>query len=92
VVNAVFAIESVPARAKISQLLGADVVIDHTAEDPVAAIMRLTNGRGVDVAIEALGTQETFELTHRYKLDQIEEAYDLFAHQLDGVLKAAITS
>jgi threonine dehydrogenase-like Zn-dependent dehydrogenase len=37
----IFAIESVPARAKISQSLGAEVVIDHTAEDPVAAIMRL---------------------------------------------------
>lgn len=30
-------------------------------------------------------------VTHRYKLDQIEEAYDLFAHQRDGVLKVAIT-
>jgi threonine dehydrogenase-like Zn-dependent dehydrogenase len=30
-------------------------------------------------------------VTHRYRLDQIEEAYDLFAHQRDGVLKVAIT-
>ncbi len=30
-------------------------------------------------------------MTHRFKLDQIEEAYDLFAHQRDGVLKVAIT-
>lgn len=30
-------------------------------------------------------------VTHRFKLDQIEEAYDLFANQLDGVLKVAIT-
>ena len=147
-----------PRGRKISRVLGAEVVIDHTADDPVAAIMRLTGGRGVDVAIEALGTQETFELclkvlrpggglsasaytrgkltmpleafhaglgdisivstlcpggkermrrlmsvvgsggvdlrplvTHRFKLDQIEEAYDLFAHQRDGVLKVAIT-
>ena len=29
--------------------------------DPVEEIMRLTDGRGVDVAIEALGTQATFE-------------------------------
>jgi alcohol dehydrogenase len=29
-------------------------------------------------------------VTHRYKLDRIEEAYDLFAHQ-GGVLKVAIT-
>jgi threonine dehydrogenase-like Zn-dependent dehydrogenase len=30
-------------------------------------------------------------VTHRYKLDQIGEAYDLFANQRDGVLKVAIT-
>jgi alcohol dehydrogenase len=124
----------------------------------VQEIMRLTDGRGVDVAIEALGTQATFEsalrvlrpggtlsslgvystdlkipldafsagladlkivttlcpggkermrrllsvvasgrvdlkplVTHRFKLDEIEAAYDLFAHQRDGVLKVAIT-
>ena len=30
-------------------------------------------------------------VTHRFKLDQIEAAYELFAHQRDGVLKVAIT-
>ena len=30
-------------------------------------------------------------VTHRYKLDDIEAAYELFAHQRDGVLKVAIT-
>ena len=30
-------------------------------------------------------------VTHRFVLDQIEEAYDLFANQRDGVLKVAIT-
>jgi threonine dehydrogenase-like Zn-dependent dehydrogenase len=30
-------------------------------------------------------------VTHRFKLDQIETAYDLFGHQRDGVLKVAIT-
>jgi len=58
----IFAIESVPSRARISRQLGAEIVIDHTVEDPVAAIMRLTGGRGVDVSIEALGSQDTFEL------------------------------
>ena len=29
-------------------------------------------------------------LTHSFRLDQIEEAYDLFGHQRDGVLKVAI--
>ena len=138
--------------------LGADHVVDFKTGDPVEEIMRLTDGRGVDVAIEALGTQATFEgalrvlrpggtlsslgvystdltipldafaaglgdhkivttlcpggkermrrlmevvasgrvdlgalVTHRFKLDEIEEAYDLFSHQRDGVLKVAIT-
>jgi len=30
-------------------------------------------------------------VTHRFRLEQIEEAYDLFSHQRDGVLKVAIT-
>ena len=30
-------------------------------------------------------------VTHRYKLEDIEAAYDLFAHQRDGVLKIAVT-
>jgi len=29
-------------------------------------------------------------VTHRFTLDRIEEAYDLFGHQRDGVLKVAI--
>lgn len=57
----IIAVESVPARVAISRKLGADHVIDFTTEDPIGAIMRITNGRGVDVAIEALGRQQTFE-------------------------------
>ena len=30
-------------------------------------------------------------VTHRFTLDRIEEAYALFSHQRDGVLKVAIT-
>jgi alcohol dehydrogenase len=30
-------------------------------------------------------------VTHRFKLDKIERAYDLFAHQRDCVIKLAIT-
>ena len=30
-------------------------------------------------------------VTHRFKLDDIESAYELFGHQRDGVLKVAIT-
>jgi alcohol dehydrogenase len=155
----IIAVDSVPARMEVSRRMGADHVVDFKATDPVAEIMRLTDGRGVDVAVEALGTQTTFEsalrvlrpggtlsslgvystdlkipldafaagladlkivttlcpggkermrrlmavvasgridlkplVTHRFKLDQIEAAYDLFSHQRDGVLKVAITT
>src|SRR6195952_1030468 len=154
----IIAVDTVPARLEMSRRMGADVVVDFRKENPVEAIMRLTDGRGVDVAIEALGTQATFEaalrvirpggilsslgvyssdlkipldafaaglgnksirttlcpggkermrrmlgvissgrvdlsglVTHRFKLEQIEEAYDLFANQRDGVLKVALT-
>jgi len=154
----IIAVDTVPARLEMARRMGADIVVDFKKENPVDAIMRLTDGRGVDVAIEALGTQATFEaalrvlrpggvlsslgvyssdlkipldafaaglgdksirtslcpggkermrrmlgvissgrvdlgglVTHRFKLDQIEDAYELFANQRDGVLKVAIT-
>jgi threonine dehydrogenase-like Zn-dependent dehydrogenase len=154
----VIGVDRLANRLQISRRLGADHVIDSSSKDPVEEIMRLTDGRGVDVAIEALGTQATFEaclrvlrpggtlsslgvystdltiplgafsaglgdhqivtslcpggkermrrlmsviqsgrvdlgpmITHRYKLDDIEKAYDLFGNQRDGVLKVAIT-
>lgn len=154
----IIAVETVPARQEIARKMGADYVVDFRAVDPVDEIRRITEGRGVDVAIEALGTQTTFEqalrclrpggilsslgvyskdlkvpldafhaglgdnkivtslcpggkermrrlmsvieggradfgalVTHRFKLDDIEQAYDLFANQRDGVLKVAIT-
>jgi alcohol dehydrogenase len=30
-------------------------------------------------------------VTHRFKLDEIEAAYELFGHQREGALKVAIT-
>jgi threonine dehydrogenase-like Zn-dependent dehydrogenase len=30
-------------------------------------------------------------VTHRFRLEDIEQAYELFSHQRDGVLKVAIT-
>ena len=42
--------------------------------------------------VVASGRIDTTPLvTHRFSLDDIEAAYDLFAHQRDGVLKVAIT-
>ena len=57
----IIAVESDPVRAEMAKRMGADVVVDHTKTDAVEEIRRLTNGKGVDVAIEALGTQVTFE-------------------------------
>jgi 2-desacetyl-2-hydroxyethyl bacteriochlorophyllide A dehydrogenase len=54
-------VESDPARAAVAKKMGADVVLDYTKGDVVREIRRMTDGRGVDVAIEALGAQATFE-------------------------------
>ena len=61
----IIGVEAVPTRMTIAHAVGADHVVDFTAVDPVAEIMRLTDGRGVDVAIEALGKQSTFEAALR---------------------------
>jgi threonine dehydrogenase-like Zn-dependent dehydrogenase len=53
----IIAVESVPTRQEMARRLGAEHVVDFQAVDPAEEIMRLTDGRGVDVAIEALGTQ-----------------------------------
>jgi alcohol dehydrogenase len=154
----IIGVDTVAERLKMARRVGVDHVVDFKKFDPVDEIMRITEGRGVDVAIEALGTQTTFEaclrvlrpggtlsslgvysrdlkipleafaaglgdykivttlcpggkermrrlievvashrvdltplVTHRFKLDQIEAAYELFANQRDGVLKIAIT-
>ncbi len=154
----IIGVDTVGERLSMARALGVDHVVDFRRDDPVEAIRALTGGRGVDVAIEALGTQTTFEnalrvlrpggtlsslgvyssdlripldaflaglgdhrivtslcpggkermrrlmnviaggrvdlrglVTHRFRLEQIEAAYELFAHQRDGVLKVAIT-
>ena len=47
-------------RLAMAKRMGADVVLDYRNVDVVAEVQRLTGG-GADVAIEALGTQQTFE-------------------------------
>src|SRR5215831_72551 len=146
----IIVVDRVHERLTLAKHLGADHAVDFASSDPVDAIMKLTHGRGVDVAVEALGRQETFEwsmrvlkhggvlsslgvysgklelpvdafaaglgdhtivttlcpggkermrrlmsileserldlrplVTHRFPLDRIEEAYDLFGHQRD---------
>ena len=56
----IIAVDSVPSRLEMARRLGADVVLNFEAVDVVAEIRRLTQGRGVDVAIEALGSPATF--------------------------------
>jgi threonine dehydrogenase-like Zn-dependent dehydrogenase len=57
----IIAVDAVPERLEISKKLGANVTINPKDEDPVGKIMALTNMQGVDVAVEAVGTQVTFE-------------------------------
>ena len=47
-------------RLAMSKRMGADVVLDYRNLDVVSEVQKVTGG-GVDVAIEALGTQQTFE-------------------------------
>jgi len=56
----IIGVESDPVRVRMSKRMGADVVLDPTQCDVVAEVRKLTSG-GADVAIEAIGLQETFE-------------------------------
>lgn len=55
----IIAVESVPERAAMAKRYGADVVLEPA--NAVLEILQLTGNRGVDVAVEALGHQATFE-------------------------------
>jgi len=50
------AAEISPYRRELARRLGADSVVDPGADDGVAALRELTAGRGVDVGIDASGT------------------------------------
>jgi threonine dehydrogenase-like Zn-dependent dehydrogenase len=56
----IIGVDSVPKRQELARQYGADAIVDFSREDPVKRIMDLTGGRGVDCAIEALGSQESF--------------------------------
>jgi alcohol dehydrogenase len=58
----VVAIDLDASRLERAREFGADVTIASATEDPVEAVQRLTAGLGADVAIEAVGVPETFEL------------------------------
>jgi threonine dehydrogenase-like Zn-dependent dehydrogenase len=56
----IIGVDSDEPRLDMSRRLGADVTLNHLEVDVVERVKRLTGG-GADVAIEALGMQETFE-------------------------------
>ena len=152
----IIGIDGDDTRLAMARRMGANVALDYRAVDVLAEVKRLTGG-GADVAIEALGTQQTFEsalrclrpggtlsslgvysgklqmpydafsaglgdhrivttlcpggkermrrlltlvqsgrfdptplITHRFSLEEIPKAYQLFGERADGVLKVAI--
>ena len=60
----VIGVDGDETRLAMARKLGVDVVLDYRNQDVVAEVKRLTGG-GADVAIEALGTQQTFESSLR---------------------------
>lgn len=56
----VIGVDGDESRLEMARCMGADRVLDYRTQDVVAEVRRLTGG-GADVAIEALGTQATFE-------------------------------
>ncbi|WP_277182922.1 zinc-dependent alcohol dehydrogenase family protein [Caballeronia sp. BR00000012568055] len=49
-------------RLEIARTFGASACIDIGRTEPVAEVMRLTEGAGVDCAVEAVGVPATFEM------------------------------
>ena len=58
----IVAIDLADSRLEKARVFGADVTINNGREDAVAMIQELTHGLGADVAVEAVGAPETFEL------------------------------
>src|SRR5947209_5384384 len=54
----IFAIDCIPDRLERARAQGAEV-IDFSAEDPIATLMELTSGIGVDRVIDAVGVDAT---------------------------------
>jgi alcohol dehydrogenase len=58
----IIAIDLADARLERALEFGADVAINSGTTDAVAEVMKLTGGLGVDVAVEAVGVPQTFEV------------------------------
>jgi alcohol dehydrogenase len=58
----VVAIDLADARIEAAKQFGADITVNNARQDPLEVVQALTDGLGADVAIEAVGVPETFEL------------------------------
>lgn len=58
----IVAVDRVPERLQLAAAFGATHGVDARAEDPRERVMEITGGRGVDHALEAIGTSATVEL------------------------------
>ena len=58
----IVAIDLADSRLESARRFGADTTINNGSEDAVERVMELTDGLGADVAFEAVGVPETFEL------------------------------
>ncbi len=61
----IVAVDLVDSRLDAAKVFGADIVINSTREDADAIVRGLTKGLGADVAIEAVGAADSFELCTR---------------------------
>ncbi|HEY1455951.1 MAG TPA: zinc-dependent alcohol dehydrogenase family protein [Candidatus Dormibacteraeota bacterium] len=58
----IIAIDLADSRLAKAREFGADVTINNGREDPVKKVFEMTGGLGADVAVEAVGVPQTFEL------------------------------
>jgi L-iditol 2-dehydrogenase len=58
----VAAADVAPERLELARRLGADALIDTRTSDAAAEMRRLTDGRGADVAVEAVGLPATVRI------------------------------
>lgn len=61
----IVAIDLADTRLDAAKQFGADILINPSREDAVEHVRQLTDGLGADVAIEAVGVPDTFELCTR---------------------------
>ncbi|MGK3993484.1 zinc-dependent alcohol dehydrogenase [Sorangium sp. So ce1024] len=79
----IFAIDQIPDRLEMARSQGAEIV-DFSAEDPLAAILRLTGGIGVDRAIDAVGVdaERPHDGPAHKEAKQQAKAFDLEVKQI----------